>query len=269
MLTQSTVQLQSLTADTIAPPCSNTERINWVRERCKNRNFTSTKQLNRTQMPVNDKFAVIYCYIPKVACTTFKIIMMASASGKPLSNFLGMLEKKRWKGMRAIHSVRYLEQLQRQEQQRKLQTYYKFLIVRHPFDSVLSYYADKVNGKSLPLHQEIYGRELIMPHYDKNYTDPDARVTQDQFLEIVALNPDFQVTHLSPYVNGCHPCDVDYDAVLRLETLDRDLPQILPLLPGPDGDPYRMPRDNPSQSVNLDSRMSKVNRAFASLDRDT
>lgn len=54
------------------------------------------------------------------------------------------------------------------------------------------------------------------------------RISFSQFLELIVTEPiRFRNHHWEPMVAHCHPCEVMYDHIVRLETIQEDIPTIL------------------------------------------
>jgi len=89
-------------------------------------------------MIVDDKHKLLYCMIPKVACTTFKMVIAKSLTA-------GNVSEQKIHFSWYIHSLglNYQYKYSKKEIELRLKTYFKFVVVRHPFDRLLSAYADK------------------------------------------------------------------------------------------------------------------------------
>ena len=84
---------------------------------------------------VDNKHKILYCYIPKIACTTWKKIM---------THLLGI------KNNRSVHSQHFplLGSYSKSKVRYILDNYYKFMFVRDPFERLLSAYKDKFTRQS-------------------------------------------------------------------------------------------------------------------------
>ena len=152
--------------------------------------------------------------------------------------------------------------------------YTKFMIVRHPFDRVISAYKNKAhrtrfwNGKINDLYEDI-----------RNYTVTTFKhpnLTAQQRNEYVPTFPEFvdfslyrDDKHWRSYQYFCDPCQVQYDYILRLETMQRDsevfMSEVYPAA-GP------IPVSNPSQAKNNSSPdwvSPKTLEMFSQLSEET
>ncbi|KAF0299159.1 Carbohydrate sulfotransferase 11 [Amphibalanus amphitrite] len=118
---------------------------------------------------------------------------------------------------------------------------HRFLVVRHPFERLLSAFRDKIenNGrrqgqaywvkavKMVRLHrrkdvvpQPVSAAELNGPPPPPPPRQP-APLTFPEFLRSVAAQ-DVGDEHWKPYFAHCTPCNVDYDLIGKFETLEED-----------------------------------------------
>ena len=144
----------------------------------------------------------------------------------------------------------------------KLKTYFKFLVVRHPLERLLSAYRSKFERKS-NFYQYIseihrYGKGIVSflnfvdyildvykfstPYYSQKFlTDSNLAPfkfgrqsnTFDIFMD--NLNRSLYLPrgsmyfepHWAQYSTLCHPCHVDYDYIVKFETMREDAAYVL------------------------------------------
>ena len=110
------------------------------------------------------------------------------------------------------------------------QNYTKFMIVRHPFDRLLSAYYNILYYQS-----GMFG-PAWMPNYLHHVFHADSvnetLFTLEYFLRLVTDPGWFGYLdrHWTPYTDLCDPCSIEYDYVLRLETLEQDAVPVLKAL---------------------------------------
>ncbi|XP_014230650.1 carbohydrate sulfotransferase 11-like [Trichogramma pretiosum] len=121
----------------------------------------------------------------------------------------------------------------------------KLLIVRHPFERLLSAYRDKLENSvagrehgTLHFYKK-FGSKIVAKFRDENVSPP----REDQFVRVpgkpepAGVEPTFREfveylvntdlanygdDHWMPYYLFCTPCLVDYDFIAKVETLARD-----------------------------------------------
>ncbi|XP_071549737.1 carbohydrate sulfotransferase 11-like isoform X2 [Panulirus ornatus] len=184
---------------------------------------------------VDDRHKAIYCYVPKVACTNWKRLMMILSGRTNETNPLNISSHipheegvlTRLSGTRIKSSVlRY-----------KLRMYTKFLIVRHPLERLVSAYRNKLvkNSTSAADFKRRYGVS-IMKKYRKgvsaqNISKSGHGITFPEFVNyLVETGQDSLQSlneHWAPYVDLCHPCTIKYNIIGKYETLDEDSEYIL------------------------------------------
>ena len=189
-----------------------------------------------TNLLVDDKHRIMYCVIPKVACTNWKRAFVR-LSGRLNETSEGALR------LLSVHDdvflsqigLRYLNTYPLAEIRKRMAEYYKFMFVRHPLERLLSAYRDKftVHNKWTEHFQRRYGRKIVRTLRRNPSNDSLSKGNDVTFAEFVkyvtrralsgkALNP-----HWSSYYDLCHPCSIKYDFVGRFESFERDSSFIL------------------------------------------
>lgn len=249
--------------------CSPSERSRYLADVCVERGwsdgFDKDDVQNYWRILVDDKHRVLYCSIPKVACTTFKTFVLNSATGLNDTEFavhkVKLLKKIGFKLLNefAIEDIEY-----------RLANYYKFIIVRHPFDRLVSAYLDKFSNSD---HLFCRSRsKLIKELLEDNVTIEEngrVRLEFEQFVELIARFYDtrFSERHWQSYFELCHPCNIKYDNIIKLETLSEDLPILLAnyFKSDPSGEStvvstHKTRPDNVNKLIDTTSRFSSVDK---------
>jgi len=106
----------------------------------------------------------------------------------------------------------------------------KFIIVRHPFERLVSAYRDKLAGFTRNDHY-LQMRKVIIKNYR---TDKSDRSSIPSFKESVDFVLDELKKmergssnlvidgHFMPYTRRCIPCAIDYDVIIKFESLEDD-----------------------------------------------
>ena len=194
----------------------NLERQAAIRDFCK-RNHRANHSLDKKRLHhiiVDEKFKILFCYIPKIACTQWKTVM-ASLDGT---------ETKFW-----IHDARNFKLLGNypmEEVDGMLKTYFKFLFVREPFERLLSAYLDKFLSGNPDFHNN-YGREIIK-RYRPSGNPGHKNVTFDEYLNyVINIGKGYWNEHWQTYDKLCHPCGIHYDFIGKFENLEQEAPYVL------------------------------------------
>ena len=136
---------------------------------------------------------------------------------------------------RSLGYFRYLNEYSPEEIVYRLNTYYKFLFVRHPFERLVSAYRNKfIDSYNLTLFKELYGRRIIR----KYRQNPDSRslktgegVSFYEFTEFIQnSDPQFMDWHWKQFDLLCHPCLIYYDFIGRFENLHAEAETLLDIL---------------------------------------
>ena len=115
----------------------------------------------------------------------------------------------------------------------RINNYFKFMFVRHPFERLLSAYRDKFERDyDKPFHR-IIGTHIVKnfrKNPDKKSLDEGNNVKFEEFIKYM-LDRDkkkqVQNAHWMPYLDLCHPCLFKYDVIGKLETIESDARHIL------------------------------------------
>ncbi|CAB3230479.1 unnamed protein product [Arctia plantaginis] len=177
---------------------------------------------------IDDERKLLYCYVPKVACTNWKRLLMILAgkwNGTDILAVPGHLAQ-------APGVFRELSNVTREERDYMLENYNKMIIVRNPFERLLSAYRNKFEGTtpSAKYFQERAGK-LIIKAFRENPTAESLNngddVTFKEFALFVLnksenLNNMVNNEHWTPITKLCHPCLINYTLVGKYETLHDD-----------------------------------------------
>uniref|UniRef100_A0A665UU85 Carbohydrate sulfotransferase n=1 Tax=Echeneis naucrates TaxID=173247 RepID=A0A665UU85_ECHNA len=190
---------------------------------------------NLKNLIVDDAHGLIYCYIPKVACTNWKRVFIILNKGEPYSDPMSIPDV-------SVHTDKRLNYLcDLPETEIKLKHYTKFLFVRDPFIRLISAFRDKFFKINEPFYKN-YGR-YILKRYGNHSKPPE---TFKQALEsgihlsfhnfiLYLLDPETRKCnpfepHWREMNRLCRPCLIEYDFIGHQETLQEDAEQLLSTL---------------------------------------
>ncbi|KAL1005206.1 hypothetical protein UPYG_G00056010 [Umbra pygmaea] len=221
------------------------------------RKFDDIPNRELDHLIVDDKHKVIYCYVPKVACTNWKRVMVV------LSESLMAPDGRPYQSPQAVpieltHNMslyltfskfwRRYGRLSHHQMKVKLQTYTKFLFVRDPFVRLISAFRNKFlqpNENFYRLFGSImlrrYGNGDRKGNGSSRIPESAAEAFKEgihpSFSEFVQylLDPETERTqpfneHWRQVYRLCHPCQIHYDFIGTLENLEEDSDQLLRIL---------------------------------------
>ncbi|XP_071831302.1 carbohydrate sulfotransferase 11-like [Apostichopus japonicus] len=182
---------------------------------------------------VDRKHRIMYCPVPKAACTTWKGFFFQLRWGKEPDADIHTQERT---------SLIHLMDLDPIERETVMKNYTKFLIVRHPFTRILSAYRNKLepNGSYETTHADVtkkyYWRKNIGANILEMYRG--KRIAKKMMKNPAKYDLTFRefVDYISNYKRKakandrhwkevfeiCFPCDIEYDFVAKVETLPQD-----------------------------------------------
>uniref|UniRef100_T1IJL8 Carbohydrate sulfotransferase n=1 Tax=Strigamia maritima TaxID=126957 RepID=T1IJL8_STRMM len=184
---------------------------------------------NFNHIIVDDKHKLLYCYVPKVACTNWKRILMFL---NDYSDFRDPLDIPANDSHQA-DAFRTLDSYTPLEKEQRIEHYFKFLFVRHPFDRLVSAYRNKFTQNYNIYFHNRYGRLIIQKYRTKASKESLQRGNDVTFSEFVQYLTDPQThgtplnEHWMPVFDLCHPCHIKYDVVGKFESLDKDADAVL------------------------------------------
>uniref|UniRef100_A0A8C4ZIB4 Carbohydrate sulfotransferase n=1 Tax=Gadus morhua TaxID=8049 RepID=A0A8C4ZIB4_GADMO len=216
-------------------------RRDQVLESCRAHSESSRKRRVLTpddlkHLVVDEDHQLLYCYVPKVACTNWKRVMMVltGRGNDPMeipSNEAHLSANLKTLNQYSIADINH-----------RLKHYLKFLFVREPFERLVSAYRNKFTLKYNSSFHKRFGTRIVR-RYRKNATADallsGADVQFREFAEYLAdpltardgpLNEHWQTVY-----QLCHPCHIHYDLVGKYETLEEDAGFLLRLAGVGDG----------------------------------
>ena len=241
--------------------CSTSDRLQHIEEVCKHQNIFDSKYLDHTI--VDDRHRVLYCFIPKVGCTSFKSMFV--------KNF-GIETNRAWYNVKYLHSIGIKQLLKYSEKDisKRLQNYFKFMVVRHPFDRLVSAYKQKFGGLASSHNFATFYTKVIKNHFGHiEKVDKKGRtlISWNQFLELVATETKkFYNIHWATYEHLCNPCLMKYNHVVYMETIDDDIDPVLDHLKNPDRPRPTLPGRNVVR--NSTDNMARLLKKFRNINPD-
>nr|ANI86011.1 sulfotransferase [Locusta migratoria migratoria] len=113
-----------------------------------------------------------------------------------------------------------------QQLQEALPNALSFLIVREPYERLLSAYRNKIEGAKNPYYRKLSKHIAQQSRYNQvQMADVPNTVrsgpTFPEFVDYIINSRKFD-EHWAPYHSFCTPCNVNFTVIAKMETLDRD-----------------------------------------------
>ncbi|KAM4632335.1 carbohydrate sulfotransferase 12 [Discoglossus pictus] len=232
------------------------ERKINLRNFCANSSFDfPTKKLSFDEIPnreldhliVDDRHGIIYCYVPKVACTNWKRVMIVLSEslldrkGVPYQDPLQIPRED-------VHNTsshltfnkfwRRYGKFSRHMMKIKLKKYTKFIFVRDPFVRLISAFRSKFELENEEFYRSFafdiltrYANQTNIPSSVGEAFSSGTKPSFSQFIQYL-LDPRTEKQkpfneHWRQVYRLCHPCQIEYDFIGKLESLDDDAAELL------------------------------------------
>lgn len=218
---------------------TNTGMTTINREYCTERILSS---MDYFRILVDRKHKVLYCAALKTGTSNW-YLMFAYLSGKVQIKLTNQADNKfqAWDRKNQLKiGIDYLHNIPEDEAKKMLDTYYIFMFARHPFERLVSAYRDKFRPTSdRTFFHNLYGKDIIAK-YRKNPTKNALKsgndVTFPEFIKFVidsarTNTSSFYISemdgHWRPVHDMCHPCQINYNRIGRLEHFEENADFIL------------------------------------------
>ncbi|XP_068692027.1 carbohydrate sulfotransferase 10-like isoform X2 [Montipora capricornis] len=199
------------------------DRQKYLRRYCESHNLTYTKgNIDRKKLGyfmVNDKYKVVYCFIPKVACTQWNKVFLALDNRPNVADRSVIHNPKNFKFLSQGYSAEEIEV--------RLRTYFKFVFVRDPLERLLSAYEDKFVHNPEVYYTETYYKKMV--DYFRSTVDPRShdKLTFRKFIHYISTIGFNEDRHWATYENLCLPCNINFDFIGHFNDMQEEAPYIL------------------------------------------
>ncbi|XP_019630634.1 PREDICTED: carbohydrate sulfotransferase 10-like isoform X2 [Branchiostoma belcheri] len=210
-----------------------TTRMAIFQNYCRGRGFKTNEPVSKeaiSRFIVNDKYQILYCFVPKTGTTTTKHVFYNLEHGTNTTTlFLGSKHLK------------FLSEFTETEIYRRLETYIKFIVVRDPLERLASAWMNKfmdIRGAMRYWFIEHYQSMLETITDDRSrekvaFSSEDVEMTYLNgtlkhipflaFIRAIAENQTrWMNPHWQPVYQLCSPCQVDWNYIAHTETLVED-----------------------------------------------
>ncbi|CAH2312047.1 carbohydrate sulfotransferase 13 [Pelobates cultripes] len=182
---------------------------------------------------VDDTHGLLYCYVPKVACTNWKRVMMILTGQSKYKDPAQIPANE----AHISTNLRSLSEFTTSEINYRLRNYLKFIFVREPFERLVSAYRNKFTRTYNTAFHKRYGTKIVERHRRNPSLEALERGDDVTFEEFVYYLVDPMTQKEEPFNEHwervhslCHPCIVHYDVVGKYETLEEDAQYVLQLI---------------------------------------
>ena len=214
--------------------CSDNARVRHASDICKAvmstlGNFNHSNRRSYTRILVDDRHRIIYCPIGKTGSTSIKTLMLSQSTTVEFDE-LPTFEKAHSTIFQKKHGVKLLATYPIEEIHEKFRTYTKLIVVRHPFERLLSAYKDKFIKTPYAYRRLIHGNA-------SRYRDSTGHINVTGFLNMLSRSIETDSNYIFDHTNkhwnlqheACHMCFVEYDYIAKVETFSSDQEYILDL----------------------------------------
>jgi len=172
------------------------------------------KRVNWYYIYWSKRHSVIWCKVPKAGSSTWTYNFLKLAGVDPKEH---------------IHKV-LRDHYPKQESNRVMADTFRFMVVRHPFERLLSAYRDKLEDLSRDLeardgyYYSTYGKYIVEAYREgSNNTGLGREPTWREFITYILNTPLTKFDeHWTPIWMLCSPCIVRYDVIAKMETFSED-----------------------------------------------
>ncbi|XP_030625172.1 carbohydrate sulfotransferase 11 [Chanos chanos] len=181
---------------------------------------------------VDDTHGLLYCYVPKVACTNWKRVMMVLTGNGTYHSPLAIPASE----AHVAGNLRSLSEYSTADVNHRLRSYLKFIFVREPFERLVSAYRNKFTRSYNTAFHIRYGTKIVRRHRPNPRPEALKHGNDVSFEEFVYYLVDPRTQREEPFNEHwervhslCHPCLIHYDIVGKYETLEQDSSYVLRL----------------------------------------
>ena len=201
---------QKFNLTAIFEPPADPKDMKWARQR-----FSTL----RRHLLVNEEHKVLFCFMPKVSCTTMKKVFTV------MSGFYPSIDKVRRVKIKRLDNNIFTEE----KRKHMLKDFYKFMIIRDPFERLVSAYQNKLQAEKTQKDFVNIEKTIILRYREKKKTvEAGDKVSFTEYVRHLIETPAWKLNdHWMPYENLCRPCDVKYDFIGSIDTLERDVTYVM------------------------------------------
>ena len=210
-----------------------------MEEFCNKHGWNQANTIPAGRILLHKKSKVAYCYIPKAACTTLKILFLHSQGLLP-DSYLDYDKKMQPRLAQPLGKI-LLNSAHKVNYQTLLSDHFKFVMFRHPLERLLSGYRSKMSfamkkdvpekGRDIQTGKLLNEKRDLLSHaHPREYGKWEAENESyplkilfgdfvDYWLRSSNLSGD---PHFNTMLRICKPCSVRYDYYGNFKTFEED-----------------------------------------------
>jgi len=193
------------------------------------------KKTSHHQFFVQREHGLMWCKVPKAASTSWlhAFLKLANVPDHLIPEDNGM-------GLHAFLRDKY-PLLSKNLNKQFMTKSVKFVVVRHPFERIISAYLDKLHSYARDLkyrggyYYAMYGADIVKTYrakYQERFPKNPLFMRKEpsfvEFIEYLVGTPVSRYDeHWKPMFLLCPPCHFKFDVIVKMETFDRDTQFIL------------------------------------------
>ncbi|MED6292512.1 hypothetical protein CHARACLAT_000947 [Characodon lateralis] len=204
---------------------------------------------------VEDRFRLLYCEVPKAACSNWKrVLMMLGGRAHSIQDIPHDMAHY-------SNHLRRLDSYDRAGIAERLRSYTKVLFTREPFERLVSAFRDKFESPNSYYHP-VFGRAIIS-RYRANATGSalktGAGVTFREFVQYLLdmHRPVGMDIHWEQVSKLCSPCLIPYNFIGKFESLEEDANFLLHSIGAPDNITFPNFKDRNPLEERTSSRITR------------
>ncbi|XP_071481491.1 carbohydrate sulfotransferase 11-like [Diadema antillarum] len=202
-----------------------------------------------TSIIVDDKYKLMYCFVPKVACTSWKRVFLVL---KGVMKYPDELPQPVVNNKVGPLKLKFIRSFNVSKHKEILENYTKFIVVRKPFQRILSAFKNKLfagsTSPSAMIFQKTCGVHILNTYRSNNSRAFNGKVKRmrkkgrkfrydlqfEEFVKFLTNSSEPSHRRNNPHwkeiYKTCWPCHIQYDVISHFETLETDANYILRLI---------------------------------------
>ncbi|XP_030846602.1 carbohydrate sulfotransferase 11 isoform X3 [Strongylocentrotus purpuratus] len=178
---------------------------------------------------VDHDHKLLFCFIPKVACTSWKRIFLVLKGVISRTDDINQFAINH----REQRNLNFFSRQSRRMRERILRSYTKIMFARHPMSRVLSAYKNKLAPDTTFNRARRWQKTIgegIFEHFHPDSTNNDYSLTFADFVKFLGEEGNLRGKddkHWMEMYKMCSPCGINYDIIGKFETMSTDAEFVL------------------------------------------